>query len=590
MNANQKGFFAVVGSREYSNFSLIKKVVFWILSQGFGIASGGALGADLHALHAVILAGKEACQKSAVYLPATLTDAPKACQGAIQRFLALGGQVFEGLPGFAISKLFVRNEKLVKNSLGVFAFFEGESKGTLHACKCSFPQKKPLFIFPDFSESEDMPELGAGTFISMPGFKDGFQFISKNIDDSRQLKLSDLGKIFDHSNYGECYNGMMNHASDMPMHDRQLFEDLTQNGSQILKEHDNVSACQSHLSLKYLSSRLFPYFRSSQDAQNQIELFRNALISFDASREVTNYYILQLDTRPFSEVLAEISFFSDEMQKLSISSADEIDLEFYAGYEKSETEEAEEEVSEIIDFFELNEAEEVEETETLSAQSMVGMHVFGSMYEETETLWVDQQPETFTQLYEKIRACSSLEELHLRGAQLYKSADFSNIQKSVLFSAHSAKKAELTPKRLSPAAEHFIEVISASKCRQKLGAELFKIQKGELTPQKGKLPQKEEWTAIWKAYEFLKETPSILLSWSPSKEQEKPVKIQGPKIKRGRKSRKNIIPVLEPQPQPQPQPTKSPSIFLYISNFILKTSKIENSPGCKFGQKLLPCY
>lgn len=205
MIGNQKGLFAVVGSRECSNFALIKKVVFWILAQGFGIASGGALGADVHALHAVILAGREACQKSAIYLPAALGDAPKACQGAISRFSAIGGQVFEGPPGFAIPKLFVRNEKLVENSLGVFAFFGGESKGTLHACKCASVQKKPLIIFPDFSDMEDMPELGPGTYVNMANiFRNCFQFVSKNIEESRQPKLSELGQIFTSTSGGSA--------------------------------------------------------------------------------------------------------------------------------------------------------------------------------------------------------------------------------------------------------------------------------------------------------------------------------------------------------------------------------------------------
>src|SRR5439155_21635799 len=66
-----QGFVAVVGARVLPEAfaSPVSAVVGLFLSRGWGIGSGGAQGADVYALGAVLAAGPAACARSVVFLP-----------------------------------------------------------------------------------------------------------------------------------------------------------------------------------------------------------------------------------------------------------------------------------------------------------------------------------------------------------------------------------------------------------------------------------------------------------------------------------------------------------------------------------------
>ena len=66
-----KGLVAVVGSRSLpaSWAGTVSQVVSSLLARGCSVGSGGALGADLLALQAVVAAGPSACSGSRVFLP-----------------------------------------------------------------------------------------------------------------------------------------------------------------------------------------------------------------------------------------------------------------------------------------------------------------------------------------------------------------------------------------------------------------------------------------------------------------------------------------------------------------------------------------
>jgi predicted Rossmann fold nucleotide-binding protein DprA/Smf involved in DNA uptake len=70
------GLVAVVGSRELSAgwAARVASVVGDLLRRGCQVGSGGALGADLFALQAVVASGR--CQGARVFLPGSVEQAP----------------------------------------------------------------------------------------------------------------------------------------------------------------------------------------------------------------------------------------------------------------------------------------------------------------------------------------------------------------------------------------------------------------------------------------------------------------------------------------------------------------------------------
>ena len=80
-------FVAVVGARSLpaSWAGRVVAVVRCLVGRGLGIGSGGALGADLFALGALVRAGRAACASSVIYLPGDASRVPRARSGVPAR-------------------------------------------------------------------------------------------------------------------------------------------------------------------------------------------------------------------------------------------------------------------------------------------------------------------------------------------------------------------------------------------------------------------------------------------------------------------------------------------------------------------------
>ncbi|GKT09800.1 DNA-processing protein DprA [Desulforhabdus sp. TSK] len=150
------GLVAVVGSRELPTFRApaVADVVRSLLQRDCKIGTGGALGADLFALQAVVASGASACAGSIVFLPGDISQAPARCRPVLHAFVAQGGEV---VPGQAVrgcsrhqylSALFARTIALVKRAEGVVAFIAGESPGTWFTCREAARLGKPVVVFP----------------------------------------------------------------------------------------------------------------------------------------------------------------------------------------------------------------------------------------------------------------------------------------------------------------------------------------------------------------------------------------------------------------------------------------------------------
>ena len=148
-------FVAVVGARSLpaSWAPRVVSVVRALVGRGVGIGSGGALGAELFALGAVVRAGRAACASSVVYLPGDPGLAPRACRGVLTRFAALGGAVVPGVLGpeasqeEAVAALKSRTRALVRAAAGVVAFLYGPSRGTVFSIRCAISRGIPVVVF-----------------------------------------------------------------------------------------------------------------------------------------------------------------------------------------------------------------------------------------------------------------------------------------------------------------------------------------------------------------------------------------------------------------------------------------------------------
>lgn len=164
---------AVVGSRKLpaSWASRVSQIVRDLINRGNSIGSGGALGADLFALQAVVDLGRNACAGSKVFLPATVIQASAPSRQLLLRFESLGGSVIPGaVSGRAgtrsefVGALFDRSTELVKASSGVVAFLSGESRGTWFTCEQAARLGKQVVVF-STDGPRSLHSLGCGRWV-----------------------------------------------------------------------------------------------------------------------------------------------------------------------------------------------------------------------------------------------------------------------------------------------------------------------------------------------------------------------------------------------------------------------------------------
>lgn len=140
----------VVGSRSLPvRFApLVSSVVSLFLSRGFGVASGGAMGADHFALSALLSSGSSS--RGVVYSAwSSVSGFPSSVRADAERFIGSGGSVVWGSASsgcarpVAVSALLRRNERLVSSCSVIVAFLHGPSRGSLytirHAVSCGVP-------------------------------------------------------------------------------------------------------------------------------------------------------------------------------------------------------------------------------------------------------------------------------------------------------------------------------------------------------------------------------------------------------------------------------------------------------------------
>jgi len=154
VGASANKYIGVIGSRKLPLIykEKVKKVVRQLLDKGFGIASGGAVGADEYALDALL--ELNACHRGVIFSAwRDVSQFPVSVREKIKKFLSLGGEVVWGsIPPSAsrsvvVAGLLSRNIRLVLGAAGIVAFPYGESRGTYYTVRNAEKRNIPVFIF-----------------------------------------------------------------------------------------------------------------------------------------------------------------------------------------------------------------------------------------------------------------------------------------------------------------------------------------------------------------------------------------------------------------------------------------------------------
>lgn len=277
---------------------------------------------------------------------------------------------------------------------------------------------------------------------------------------SAKSHLSYLGSIFDHSKYGEGFNGMAKHISNMSTFERMDFEYLEHSGDKLLMPHENIVDMPYYLTLEYLSKKIGGDIAL-------LKQYRDLLIDFEADKATCVQFEKWVKERGLEAAISYLTMLVSEMAACKPS-----DEDYITKMRDKET-----------DFF-----------------NPIAWHKVGSIYEEPEQIcWMDKQPEWYQEFILTIDKAKDLESLSGIGKKLY-NMNITHDQASVAFDRYRIRKNYLKKKiKLSPTATGLISKINkANGNLGRVGYWLYKLQQGAIKITT--LPSKYEWSVIWKTY------------------------------------------------------------------------------------------
>jgi hypothetical protein len=151
----------------------VTAVVQRLIERGYGIYSGGAVGADQFALEAVF--GLDAFRHSVVFSAwDSVSGFPATIRQSIHSYIAYGGMVDWGAVssgsgrGAVIAGLLERNSRLVSAACGLVAFLYGDSRGTCHTIAEAIRRGRRVIVFV-CGGGASLPAVGFGHWVRLGG-------------------------------------------------------------------------------------------------------------------------------------------------------------------------------------------------------------------------------------------------------------------------------------------------------------------------------------------------------------------------------------------------------------------------------------
>ncbi|MBZ0159100.1 hypothetical protein [Candidatus Methylomirabilis sp.] len=474
-------YVAVVGSRSLPSSwePRVASVTHSLLGRGFGIGSGGAVGADLFALRTVVDAGGGGCGSSVVHLPGDNSLAPRDCRPSLVRFAALGGSVVSGslIRGasrdVAVTALKSRTAALVESAAGVVAFLHGPSWGTRFTLRCALARGLRVVAFV-CGGGAVLPAFVGGRWVPLRCSSDawvgGFRWVP---DPESPSPLKSLPEIVRIPAEGGCpIHESFVHVASLSQSDRLWFERCEVVGDTIVAPHPNESDGRpAFLAVPALRKRF------GCDAATAMEL-GELFLALDADERVVAHYVAE--AREWGTDTVRSGLFRLVVQLAMLEQADD-----------------------PMDDADPYQEEDEAEDET-SALSSVAYHVVGHLGHEPEvTPWLETQPAWFRDLIGRIDACPSLPALAELGRDVY-GMSLTHDQAGAVWTRYSLRKDELhRGLRLSTQAATLLRRITwaGEQTLPRIGTELYRCQRNGL----GSLPS-HEWAVLWGAYQSRKTT------------------------------------------------------------------------------------
>ena len=258
--------------------------------------------------------------------------------------------------------------------------------------------------------------------------------------------------------YGEGWQGMSIHISDMTQLDRIIFEDCTMAYGEVVAPHPITSTCPYYLRPETIS---FQLDCSINEAANLADCWS----IIEATPEMVKTFISWVKTRTIEKALIYFEKLATELAQC--------------------------------------EAPEFEENEQYSGNT-IAYHRIGKEAEVTS--WLERQSSKFRALITRVHSASR-EQLKQIGSEVYNqtvSLKLTHDQTSVFWSEYNMRKRKLLKQvRLGNTTQGILKRIKdAGNNLGAIGAFLYKAQKKQV--KLSDPPGEAEWTTIWEAYRLKK--------------------------------------------------------------------------------------
>ncbi len=162
----------IIGARALpeENKSQVSEVVKYLVNKGYQIHTGGARGADLYALQAIVSLG--AGYRGSLFSAwSCVAGFPREVQKYVEYLISHGGKVMWGLVpphssrSQAIAGLLSRNQRLVNASSGIVAFLYGESRGSKNTIRKAVERGLKVVVF--LCGEAELPKVNAGQWVEL---------------------------------------------------------------------------------------------------------------------------------------------------------------------------------------------------------------------------------------------------------------------------------------------------------------------------------------------------------------------------------------------------------------------------------------
>jgi hypothetical protein len=356
---------------------------------------------------------------------------------------------------------FVRNEAMASYADALVLFWDGQSRGSAHMLQVAQSQGLAVRVVhfgspssPQPPSDEEVETHSSEGALFIHDSRDQLRDAYDNTWISREEYLT-----ADPAAYGEAWEGMANHVSEMTGLDRMLFEDCvaSADGSVVMAPYLTFSSEPRHQQPEYLVRAVHCTYQEAVDFQAAFSVIGNG-------RELVQFYISQIEEQGIPTTLQYFGSLAANLAQV----------------------EAMPEIEACPESFESEAPADPFVYHTIGVRNLPD--------------YFDRVPEWFRKALSTMDACTTLAELSSFGKSWFAREHLKGSLAGVFWTRYNIRKAQLTP-IVSPKAESIIQTIS--RCKRPV--EIARIGKQLYIEQKESHIPPSTWTCIWSEYKARKE-------------------------------------------------------------------------------------